>query len=87
MARSNYSLQVCYDVIFYFVISELTKILIESYREGLQSAPHRFEMYRGLVQCYIALQRSREALTIAGNSLHHIGHTPRTFTVNIHANK
>lgn len=86
MARSNYSLQVCYDEFFILLVPRL-QTLYSIDREGLQSAPHRFEMYRGLVQCYIALQRSREALTIAGNSLHHIGHTPRTFTVNIHANK
>lgn len=50
-------------------------------REGLQAAPHRFEIYRGIVHCYLALQRSREAINIAANSLHHIGNTPRTFTV------
>jgi len=51
------------------------------YREALQIAPHRFEIYKGIVHCYLALQRTREAINIAASSLHQIGHTPRTFTV------
>ena len=48
----------------------------------MQAAPHRFELYRGIVSCYLALQRSREAINMAASSLHHIGNCPRTFTVN-----
>ena len=50
-------------------------------REGLQAAPHRFEIYRGIVHCYLALQRTREAMNMAASALRDIGHTPRTFTV------
>ncbi|KAI9565221.1 hypothetical protein GHT06_009003 [Daphnia sinensis] len=65
------------------VLQELKKWpeAITHFREGLQIAPHRFEIYRGIVHCYLALQRSREAMNIAASSLHHIGHTPRTFTL------
>ena len=44
-------------------------------------SPHRFELYRGIIHCYLALQRSREAANIAANALHHLGQTPRILTV------
>lgn len=65
------------------VLQELKKWpeAITHFREGLQAAPHRFELYRGIVSCYLALQRSREAINMAASSLHHIGNSPRTFTL------
>jgi len=65
------------------VLQELKKYpeAVTHYREGLQAAPHRFEIYRGIVHCYLALQRTREATTIAASCLHDIGNSPRTFTL------
>jgi len=65
------------------VLQEVKKYpeAITHYREGLQAAPHRFEIYRGIVHCYLALQRTREAMNMAASALRDIGHTPRTFTL------
>ena len=46
-----------------------------------QVSPHRYELYAGVIHCYLALQRSREAANVATNALHHLGHTPRILTV------
>jgi anaphase-promoting complex subunit 7 len=47
----------------------------------LQLSPHRYELYRGIIHCYLALQRTREAVNIAANALHHLGQTPRILTL------
>lgn len=38
-------------------------------------------MFQGLVDCYLAMHRSREAVTIASNACKLLGQTPRALTV------
>lgn len=38
---------------------------------------------QGLVDCYLAMHRSREAVTIASNACKLLGQTPRALTVSI----
>lgn len=51
------------------------------YREAMSLAPHRYEAHEGLVNCYIAMHRLRDALTIASGVCKQLGHNPRTLTV------
>ena len=51
------------------------------FREAMQVSPHRYEPHRGLVDCYIAMHRLREALTIASNACKQLGQNPRALTV------
>lgn len=50
-------------------------------KEALRLAPHRYEAYTGLIQCYMALYRHREALTWAGKAIKTLGTTARTLTL------
>lgn len=51
------------------------------FREAMQVSPHRYEPHRGLVDCYIAMHRLREALTIASNACKQLGQNPRALTL------
>lgn len=53
------------------------------FREAMQISPHRYEPHKGLVDCYIAMHRLREALTIASNACKQLGQTARALTVSI----
>lgn len=44
-------------------------------------SPYRYEAYEGLVNCYIAMHRLREALTVASGVCKQLGQNPRTLTV------
>lgn len=49
----------------------------------LQVAPYRYEPHQGLVDCYIATHRLREASTIATNACKQLNNAPRALTVSI----
>lgn len=51
------------------------------YREAMHLSPYRYEAYEGLVNCYIAMHRLREALTVASGVCKQLGQNPRTLTV------
>ncbi|XP_064618636.1 anaphase-promoting complex subunit 7-like [Lineus longissimus] len=54
---------------------------IMHFREALRLAPHRYEAHKGLVDSYIANHRNREAITLAGNAVKHLGTTARSLTL------
>ncbi|KAK6641543.1 hypothetical protein RUM44_013255 [Polyplax serrata] len=51
------------------------------YREAMHLSPYRYEAYEGLVNCYIAMHRLREALTVASGVCKQLGQNPRTLTL------
>lgn len=65
------------------LLLELKKLqeAVMHFREAMQIAPHRFEPHKGLVDCYLAMHRSREAVTIASNACKLLGQTPRALTL------
>lgn len=65
------------------LLLELKKLqeAVMHFREAMQIAPHRFEPHKGLVDCYLAMHRSREAVTIATNACKLLGQTPRALTL------
>ncbi|XP_039290705.1 anaphase-promoting complex subunit 7 isoform X4 [Nilaparvata lugens] len=54
---------------------------ISHFREAFKMAPHRFEPHKGLVDCYMATQRIREASTIASNTCKQLNNAPRALTL------
>lgn len=51
------------------------------FREAFQVAPYRYEPHRGLVDCYVAMHRLREAVTIASNACKQLNNAPRALTL------
>ena len=51
------------------------------YREAMHLSPYRFEAHEGLVNCYLAMHRLREAQTVASGLCKQLGQTARTLTV------
>ncbi|XP_071448607.1 anaphase-promoting complex subunit 7, partial [Hetaerina americana] len=51
------------------------------FREAMLLAPHRYEPHCGLADCYIAMHRTREALTVASSACKQLGQTPRALTL------
>ena len=56
---------------------------IMHFQAAIRWAPHRFEAYKGLTDCYVSAVRDREALGWAGRALKTIGGNVRTLTVSI----
>ncbi|KAE8741890.1 hypothetical protein FOCC_FOCC012542 [Frankliniella occidentalis] len=54
---------------------------VTHFREAQQICCHRYEPHKGLVDCYIAMHRFREALTIACTAVKQLGQTPRSLTL------
>lgn len=46
------------------VLLDLKKLQdsMNHFREAMQLAPHRYELHKGLVDCYLAQSRHREAV-------------------------
>lgn len=51
------------------------------FRGAQQICSHRYEPHKGLVDCFVAMHRFREALTIACSAVKQLGQTPRSLTV------
>ncbi|KAG8226886.1 hypothetical protein J437_LFUL005645 [Ladona fulva] len=51
------------------------------FREAVHLAPQRYEPHKGLADCYIAMHRTREALTVASSACKQLGQTPRALTL------
>lgn len=51
------------------------------FREASQMCSYRYEPHKGLVDSYIAMQRFRDASTIATHACKKLGETPRVLTV------
>lgn len=51
------------------------------FQEALRLAPHRYEAYLGLINCYMACHRTREALSWAGKAIKILGNNARTLTL------
>lgn len=62
---------------------EMKKLVdaVSNFREALKISPHRFEAHKGLANCYIALGRVRDAISIASGACKLIGQNPRTLTL------
>lgn len=54
---------------------------VSHFRDAQQICSHRYEPHKGLVDCYVAMLRFREALTIACSAVKQLGQTPRSLTV------
>jgi len=54
---------------------------LDCFREAMSLNPYRFEPHKGIVDCYINMQRCRDAFTIASNATKKLGQTPRVLTV------
>ncbi|XP_054269328.1 anaphase-promoting complex subunit 7 [Macrosteles quadrilineatus] len=51
------------------------------FREAQQAAQYRYEPYKGLVDCYVAQHRIREAVSFASNCCKQLNNTPRALTL------
>ncbi|XP_070206062.1 anaphase-promoting complex subunit 7-like isoform X2 [Littorina saxatilis] len=51
------------------------------FHEAVTRAPDRFETYQGLVDCYVASHRLRDAVTLATRAFSHLGCSARTSTL------
>ncbi|KAL4223795.1 Anaphase promoting complex subunit 7 [Mactra antiquata] len=51
------------------------------FQEAMRLAPHRYEAYKGLTDCYLATNRLREALGLGGRAIKTIGGNVRTLTL------
>lgn len=51
------------------------------FREVLRIAPYRYEAHKGLVDCYIALHRTRDAISFASNACKQLGQNPRALSL------
>ncbi|XP_067683037.1 anaphase-promoting complex subunit 7-like [Haliotis asinina] len=49
--------------------------------EAVRLAPHRFEAYNGLIECYLSNNKIKDALTWAGRMIRTHGNSARTFTL------
>ncbi|MCL4128632.1 UNVERIFIED_CONTAM: hypothetical protein GTU68_007736 [Idotea baltica] len=65
------------------LLLELKKLqeAVMHFREAMQIAPHRFEPHKGLVDCYIAMHRFRDAASFASSTCKLLGQTPRALTL------
>lgn len=54
---------------------------LQYFRQGLQLKPYRYEVLKGLTDCFIGMHRFREASNIASNAYNQLGPTPRVLTV------
>lgn len=62
---------------------ELKKIqdAASHFREAVTLAPYRFEAHKGLIDCYMASHRPREAINLAGKAVRHLGNNARSLTL------
>ncbi|XP_041349110.1 anaphase-promoting complex subunit 7-like isoform X2 [Gigantopelta aegis] len=51
------------------------------YLEAVRLAPHRFEAYSGLIECYLTTHRIKDGLTWASRMIRTLGNSARTFTL------
>uniref|UniRef100_A0A1B6ENB3 Anaphase-promoting complex subunit 7 n=1 Tax=Cuerna arida TaxID=1464854 RepID=A0A1B6ENB3_9HEMI len=51
------------------------------FREAQQAAQYRYEPYQGLVDCYVAQHRIREAVSFASNCCKQLNNAPRALTL------
>ena len=54
---------------------------LQHFRQALQLKPHRYEVLKGLADCFINTHRMREASNIASTAYNQLGPTPRVLTV------
>ena len=54
---------------------------ISHFREAVQCAPHRYESHEGLVDCYMAQGRHREAVSAATTACKSLNNSPRSLTL------
>ena len=58
-----------------------TQEAVVHFREAMQIASYRYEPVHGLVQCYMLLNRCKEAIALANNACKEMGFTARALTV------
>jgi len=65
------------------ILLEMKKLQesVSHFREALKIAPFRYEAHKGLIDSYLALHRTREAISVASNTCKLLGQTPRTLTL------
>ena len=65
------------------VLSDLKKLpeAINHFKEALSVAPHRYEVHKGLVDCYLGLSRQREAVNFATGCCKNLANSPRALTL------
>lgn len=51
------------------------------FREAIHLAPNRYEAHKGLVDCYVSMDRVREAITLTGQAYKQLGTNARTLTL------
>lgn len=54
---------------------------VTNFAEAYKIAPYRYESHKGLVDCYLALHRTREAIEIANEACRQLGHNARALTL------
>lgn len=55
-------------------------------RYALKFESHRYEVHRGMIECFIAQEKFKEAQQQAYKSLKVLGDSPRTLTVTLKTN-
>ncbi|XP_037092477.1 anaphase-promoting complex subunit 7-like [Pollicipes pollicipes] len=58
-----------------------TQEAVIHFREAMQIASYRYEPVHGLVQCYVYLNRCKEAIALANNACKEMGYTARALTL------
>ena len=55
---------------------------LKHFRQAHQLKPYRYEILKGLADCFVGMHRLREASNIASTAYNQLGPTPRILTVN-----
>ncbi|ESO97919.1 hypothetical protein LOTGIDRAFT_181978 [Lottia gigantea] len=58
-----------------------TQDAIFHFQEVVRLAPHRFEAYQGLINCYMITRRNKDAISWCGRAMRTLGNSARTFTL------
>ncbi|KAK6183743.1 hypothetical protein SNE40_002458 [Patella caerulea] len=58
-----------------------TQDAIVHYQEVVRLAPHRFEAYQGLINCYLISWRIKDAISWCGRAMRTLGNSARTLTL------
>lgn len=54
---------------------------VTNFLEAYKIAPYRYEAHKGLVDCYLALHRTRDAIEVANGACKQLGHSARALTL------
>lgn len=54
---------------------------VNNFGEAFKIAPYRYEAHKGMIDCYLAMHRTREAIELANSACKQLGSTARALTL------